>query len=497
MSALSEAADEIADEVELLRSIYPDSVEATVDARSGTTVVRVSVTPRADRSVANVRASVILRVAGNGAYPNEPCACDVDVAKGIDAVQLQQALRDTAARLRGTAMLYDVVECAIELVTSTNAHGPAASCSICMCEIERAELWLRTRCEHFFHVDCLCEWYQQQRTAYQDKRKALAQFHADELRKLAPFALLCPDCRSVVDDESRRTLRLKMGDTADDLEPWMRAELKQAAAQRAAVDAALLDAERRAAAERQRVLDEKAAELAAIVTPCVLAEPVPLNLLEPLRQALMQRFHAVSVRAAKHPATRAHTGLAVITFETDASAEAFLKSKSQVRFDRPVWFARIDLGVIRRHAPSLDFLIELFSLPVEQQPSALADTAAAVAATGAGGAPAPSELASKQQDRQQATQERQVCVLLSNLAPKTTVALLQNALRNYGLQSCTLLADGKRAVVRFGGDESSAQILKQIAVVCVLDRVLQPSAIAEPDAIELIAAAIPPTTKKV
>jgi hypothetical protein len=495
---MSEAANEVADEVELLRSIYPDSVEATVDARSGATVVRVSVTPRADRSVANVRASVILRIAGNGAYPNEPCTCDVDVAKGIDAAPLQQALRDTAARLRGTAMLYDVVECAIELVTSTNAHGPAASCSICMCEIERAELWLRTRCEHFFHVDCLCEWYQQQRTAYQDKRKALAQFHADELRKLAPFALLCPDCRSVVDDESRRTLRLKVGDSADELEPWMRAELKQAAALRAAADAALLDAERRAAAERQRVLDEEAAELAAIVTPCVLAEPVPLNLLEPLRHALVQRFHAVSVRAAKHPATRAHTGLAVITFETDAGAEAFLKSKSQVRFDRPVWFARVDLGVIRRHAPSLDFLIELYNLPVEQ-PNALADTAAAVAAAtaAAGGAPAPSELAPKQQDRQQQQPDRQVCVLLSNLAPKTTVALLQNALRNYGLQSCTLLADGKRAVVRFGGDESSAQILKQIAVVCVLDRVLQPSAIAEPDALELVASAAAPTTKKV
>jgi hypothetical protein len=237
------SSEEVSDEVSLLQSIYPDSVESTIDSESRTTVVRVSVTPRTDSSVANVRASVILRIADGVDYPNTPCDVVVDVAKGIDLDALQAKLRETAASLRGSSMLFDVVERAIELVTATNAHGPAASCSICMCEIETDELWLRTRCEHFFHVDCLSEWYSQQRNAYQDKRTALAKHHADELRKLAPFALLCPDCRSVVDDESRQTLRLKMGETDDALEPWMRAELKEAAAQRAAAAAALLEAE--------------------------------------------------------------------------------------------------------------------------------------------------------------------------------------------------------------------------------------------------------------
>lgn len=480
MSAAAAAAstpDELADEVELLKSIYLDRLSATVDASGA--VVRVSVEPRSE-SNGNVRASLILRAVA-GAYPVQACQVTVDVAKGIEQSQLQTRLSEAAQSLVGGAMLFDIIERCIDLVSETNASGPAASCSICMSDLERDELWLRTACFHFFHVDCLAGWYAQQRSAYQAKRDSLVAFHEAELAKLAPFALLCPDCRSPVDAESRSMLRLHMGDADDDLEPWMRSERQQAAAQRAAADAAAEAAARRAAELEQRADDERDAELRAIVTPCVLARPVPRELLEPLRLAATQRHHALTVRAMKHPVTRAHTGLVLLTFETDAAAVALLKRSSQLRFDseHTIVFQRVDLAVIRRHSPTLDSLIALYNLPAASPPPAPAV------------ADAPSSSISQQQPTQSQQQQRSVFVLLTNLAPRTNKQLLHNALQNYGAREVALCCDAKgrfdnRAVVRFDGDESGDEIVKQIGVIAVLDRVLQPQLMAEQDAVPLL-----------
>jgi hypothetical protein len=227
----------VSDEVELLKSIYPDAVLSS-DAHS----VRIEIVARdhqADASTA-VRATLLLR--GDRSYPNEN-ACDIIVeatSRGVDAEWIGGELTRHAKSLVGAAMMFDIVEKAFELVTERNSR-PQASCSICLGDVgdDADDAWLRTACMHFFHVDCLAEWYHQQRTAYHLKLKSLAAFHDAELRKMAPFALLCPDCRAVVDRDSRALLCVQLGDRDNDLllEPWTREAMVRDEAARAAAAA--------------------------------------------------------------------------------------------------------------------------------------------------------------------------------------------------------------------------------------------------------------------
>jgi hypothetical protein len=466
MSGSDEIGDGgVSDEVELLKSIYPDAVLAS-DAQS----VRIEVVARdhqADASTA-VRATLLLR--GNAAYPSEK-ACDVIVeatSRGVDAEWIGSELRRHAASLVGAAMMFDIVEKAFELVTERNSR-PQASCSICLGDVgdDDDDQWLRTACVHFFHVDCLAEWYHQQRTAYQLKLKSLAAFHDAELRKLAPFALLCPDCRAVVDRESRALLCVQLGDRDNDLllEPWTReAMLRDEAARRAAA-AADADAERQAAAARQRQIDEYDAALAAAVTPCVLATPVPRDAFDALRAAVAAVAHACAVRPLKHPVTRAHTGVVLLTFESDDAAAAFMV-RGGVRVNDAIQFKRVDLAVVQQHAPVLDELVDLYAL---RSPSGGETSAATTAAAAPAAAPTPT-----------------FHVLLTNLQAKTTRRHIENALAPYGARECTMQFDAKgraagRAVVRFETDESIGDVVKQLGVIRVLDRVLsaQPLTAAE------------------
>jgi hypothetical protein len=458
----------VSDEVELLKSIYPDAVLSS-DAHS----VRIEIVARdhqADASTA-VRATLLLR--GDRSYPNEN-ACDIIVeatSRGVDAEWIGGELTRHAKSLVGAAMMFDIVEKAFELVTERNSR-PQASCSICLGDVgdDADDAWLRTACMHFFHVDCLAEWYHQQRTAYHLKLKSLAAFHDAELRKMAPFALLCPDCRAVVDRDSRALLCVQLGDRDNDLllEPWTREAMVRDEAARVAAAAADANAEREAAAARQRQIDEYDAALAAAVTPCVLATPVPRDAFEALRAAVAS--HACTVRPLKHPATRAHTGVVLLTFESNDAAAAFVASGG-VRL-HSIQFKRVDLAVIQQHAPVLDDLVDLYALrpPTVSMPAPIASEG------GAAVAPAVSTMPSTPTFH----------VLLTNLQPKTTRRHIENALAPYGAREFTMQFDAKgraagRAVVRFDTDESIGDVVKQLGVIRVLDRVLtaQPLTAAE------------------
>ena len=83
---------------------------------------------------------------------------------------------------------------------------------------------------HFYHDDCIASWYSSQRAAYRQKRQELARFHQvsfnrfvltsffeamtqNELRKMKPFVLLCPECRQPLDFAILQRLRRVLGET--------------------------------------------------------------------------------------------------------------------------------------------------------------------------------------------------------------------------------------------------------------------------------------------
>jgi hypothetical protein len=173
--------------------------------------------------------------------------------------------------------------------------------------------------------------------------------------------------------------------------------------------------------------------------------------------------HACAVRPLKHPATRAHTGVVLLTFESNDAAAAFV-ARGGVRL-HAIQFKRVDLAVIQQHAPVLDDLVDLYALrpPTVSMPAPIASE---------GGAPAAPAVR-----RRRMPSTPTFHVLLTNLQAKTTRRHIENALAPYGARECTMQFDAKgraagRAVVRFETDESIGDVVKQLGVIRVLDRVL-------------------------
>jgi hypothetical protein len=89
----------------------------------------------------------------------------------------------------------------MELVTEFNV--PHGSCPVCFdrfCDTPEQAL-MKTKCHHFFHQQCIAEWYVESKVQGQERAKEPVPAHLPPPDKKQFEIVWCPVCRQTIERE--------------------------------------------------------------------------------------------------------------------------------------------------------------------------------------------------------------------------------------------------------------------------------------------------------
>lgn len=188
--------DELTEELELLRAVWPDEEELRVERPAGRRarlVFQLYPLTAGEDLQRFVRCELVMEVPLR--YPSAPVRVSVGSSRGLSEEQstvLLQALAAKAESLVGEVALYALAEAAQEALTALNA--PVGECAICLRDLEEADAEplavARTPCFHAFHASCLANYWWAEW-----QRQAPARSNASHV---SSASVLCPECRSVL-----------------------------------------------------------------------------------------------------------------------------------------------------------------------------------------------------------------------------------------------------------------------------------------------------------
>ena len=156
MSDVAEPAEDLGVEVEIIRESYDDANVQWTGRPEGGGILLFSAFPHtgsAGKHAQYVKADLEFDVVTPG-YPESAPHVTVKRSSGLDQSQetkLLDALRQLAAELLGSPMLFSLAELANDTMTAFNTAG---ECVICLDDMSMGDI-TRSGCWHRFHTQCL------------------------------------------------------------------------------------------------------------------------------------------------------------------------------------------------------------------------------------------------------------------------------------------------------------------------------------------------------
>lgn len=176
------------DELEMLRSIYLNELEVLYD--KGCPLITVQLHPSTADNVDEqyVRMSLILYLPAG--YPDAIPDIKIQNPRGLSDEKLQRIVDDLCSKAeerKGSAMLFELIECAKDHLTAGNR--PSCQCAICLYGFTEQDVFTKTKCYHYFHSHCLSRYVTHQ-LGESDTDKPPEHSEDEDRREV-----FCPVCR--------------------------------------------------------------------------------------------------------------------------------------------------------------------------------------------------------------------------------------------------------------------------------------------------------------
>eukprot|EP00063_Salmo_salar_P049160 XP_014023995.1 PREDICTED: E3 ubiquitin-protein ligase RNF25 isoform X1 [Salmo salar] len=188
------AESDVLSEIEVLQSIYLDELQINRRDDGGWEVSLVLYPSTGEDSLSQfVRLTLTLTL--DLQYPSSPPSISIHNPRGLSDDKLcsvQKCLQTEAESCLGSAVLYQLIEKAKEILTESNI--PHGNCVICLYGFKDGEAFTKTRCYHYFHSHCLGRYITHSETELQEREKELEQDKTRE-RTDEELTVVCPVCR--------------------------------------------------------------------------------------------------------------------------------------------------------------------------------------------------------------------------------------------------------------------------------------------------------------
>jgi len=192
MSEITTPNEDINQEIELIQSIYEEACKISYQADQSLVTFKMTITPQTAGDVSCQYSLFDIVVKCSMKYPCESRA-EVCIAKsaGLTDQTSKQLLSElseiTKEHLEDEAIcVFQIFDHCSEFITEHNI--PETECSICLDLLD--ESIIRTDCYHFFHIECLAEYIENEKKS---KNEAAKDNNANLKINFDEF--LCPDCR--------------------------------------------------------------------------------------------------------------------------------------------------------------------------------------------------------------------------------------------------------------------------------------------------------------
>jgi len=199
---------EVEEELDAVVAVYGDDVvgiERIGDG--GARVVTIRINPDVAGHEALIHASLLVRISIPDTYPAAGRAeVVIESMAGVadeDGVGLDESLAAKSKELEGEQSLFELLQACKDFANDHNV--PADDCCICMCPFDDDEPYVKAKCSHSFHSECLSRWIHDQRVQAHDKSTEKAHKDGDREAESGGGAK-CAVCRQDIGEDRVKVL---------------------------------------------------------------------------------------------------------------------------------------------------------------------------------------------------------------------------------------------------------------------------------------------------
>ncbi|XP_059412925.1 E3 ubiquitin-protein ligase RNF25-like [Carassius carassius] len=189
------AESDVLSEIEVLQSIYLDELSVDQRDEGGWTVSLVLYPSTAEDCLSQfVRLTLTMDL--DSQYPYSSPGISIHNPRGLSddkLLSLQRSVQMEAESCIGTAVLYQLIERAKEILTESNI--PHGNCVICLYGFKEGEVFTKTSCYHYFHSHCLGRYITHSEMELKDRERELEEDKTRDRTEEQELAVVCPVCR--------------------------------------------------------------------------------------------------------------------------------------------------------------------------------------------------------------------------------------------------------------------------------------------------------------
>jgi len=191
-------------ELQLIHAIYFNeilTVESIIDKKSNEKLTKFKIDLKPNTAMDNKRVFVyatLIFTLNEKEYPKLLPTITFNNTKGLEDSQIADIitkLQQKAVDPDTTSILLQVIELAVEILTSSNS--PSGDCSICLSPFNDTTEYMKTEnCFHSFHCNCFAMWWQYKKKEIENDAKIYPVF-----MKRDNALAHCPMCRTPISEE--------------------------------------------------------------------------------------------------------------------------------------------------------------------------------------------------------------------------------------------------------------------------------------------------------
>ncbi|XP_043089978.1 E3 ubiquitin-protein ligase RNF25 isoform X2 [Puntigrus tetrazona] len=189
------AESDVLSEIEVLQSIYLDELGVEQRDGGGWTISLVLYPSTAEDCLSQfVRLTLTMDL--DSQYPYSSPCISIHNPRGLSddkLLSLQSSLQMEAESCIGTAVLYQLIERAKEILTESNI--PHGNCVICLYGFKEGEVFTKTSCYHYFHSHCLGRYITHSEMELKDRERELEEDKTRDGTEEEGLFVGCPVCR--------------------------------------------------------------------------------------------------------------------------------------------------------------------------------------------------------------------------------------------------------------------------------------------------------------
>ncbi|XP_059204255.1 E3 ubiquitin-protein ligase RNF25 isoform X2 [Centropristis striata] len=186
---------DVLSEIEVLQSIYLD--ELLVERKEdGCWEVSLVLYPSTAQDSVSQFVRLTLTLTLDQQYPLSSPDISIHNPRGLSDDKIssvQRCLQLEAQSCLGSAVLYQLIEKAKEILTESNI--PHGNCVICLYGFKEGETFTKTSCYHYFHSHCLGRYASHSERELRQREKELEEDKTRERSEHEELTVVCPVCR--------------------------------------------------------------------------------------------------------------------------------------------------------------------------------------------------------------------------------------------------------------------------------------------------------------